>query len=156
MKNDEIRILLKRYYNGETTIAEEEQLHSFFNRGDVADEFKADVILFKACTEISKDIPIPEGWEKRLDEKLANKRGASSKRKERFHFGRISGIAATVLLVVSLGLYEFFRTETPVFRDTCATPEEAYQEAYKALLLFSTDLNNGLAYVENELSILEY
>lgn len=154
MRNDEIRKLLKRYYDGETTVAEEEQLHSFFSRGDVADEWKADSILFKSCAEIDNSILIPTGWEKRLDEKLKNKR--SSMRDRTILFWWVSGIVASLLLIVSFGIYELYQTDISTPKDTCATPEEAYREACKALLLFSTDLNNGLVHVQEGLSVLEY
>ncbi|MBQ8240039.1 MAG: hypothetical protein IJZ38_04280, partial [Bacteroides sp.] len=53
----------------------------------------------------------------------------------------IGSIAASLLLLFGAGWY--LQDDTPR-KDTCATPEEAYAEAQKALVMFSTALNKGM------------
>jgi hypothetical protein len=43
-------------------------------------------------------------------------------------------------------LYKPYTSPTP--QDTCASPAEAYAEAQKALLMFSSALNKGVQQVE--------
>ena len=63
----------------------------------------------------------------------------------------ITGIAAAVAVIITLGVHLFTATPAPVSPtplDTCATPEEAYAEARKALLIFSSAIDKGINQVE--------
>lgn len=63
----------------------------------------------------------------------------------------ITGIAAAVAVVITLGVRLFTATPAavpPTPLDTCATPEEAYAEAQKALLIFSTAIDKGMNQVK--------
>ncbi len=63
----------------------------------------------------------------------------------------ITSIAAAVAVVITLGVRLFTATPAPVSPtplDTCATPEEAYAEARKALLIFSSAIDKGFNQVE--------
>lgn len=61
-----------------------------------------------------------------------------------------AGIAASVAVVMALGAHLLSAPSTlpPTPLDTCATPEEAYAEAQKALLIFSSALDKGMRQVE--------
>jgi hypothetical protein len=52
----------------------------------------------------------------------------------------IGSIAASLLLLFGAGWY----LQEPTRKDTCSTPEEAYAEAQRALVMFSTALNKGM------------
>lgn len=54
----------------------------------------------------------------------------------------IGSIAASLLILLSVGLYLYKPYPAP--QDTCATPEEAYVQAQKALIMLSSSLNKGI------------
>lgn len=63
----------------------------------------------------------------------------------------ITGIAAALAVVITIGVHLFTATPaavSPTPLDTCATPEEAYAEAQKALLIFSSAIDKGINQVE--------
>ncbi len=51
MEANEIKKLLERYYEGETTLVEEKQLHAYFSQGDVLPELAADRNQFLGFAE---------------------------------------------------------------------------------------------------------
>ena len=57
----------------------------------------------------------------------------------------LGSIAASLLLLFSVGMY-LYKPSAP--KDTCATPEEAYMQAQKALVMLSSRLNKGMEEVE--------
>lgn len=59
----------------------------------------------------------------------------------------IGSIAASLLILLSVGLYLYKPYPAP--QDTCATPEEAYVQAQKALIMLSSSLNKGIEKVES-------
>ena len=59
----------------------------------------------------------------------------------------IGSIAASLLILLSVGLYLYKPYPAP--QDTCATPEEAYAQAQKALIMLSSSLNKGIEKVES-------
>ena len=86
-----------------------------------------------------------DGWEQ--EEQIRAER--HKKMTHRILLRRCAGIAAGLFLVFSVGTYLYHHSQLrPLSEDTCASPEEAYAEAQKALLLFSHSLNKGLAQME--------
>ena len=79
---------------------------------------------------------VPEGLEDRLSQSIA--RWGKKHRTLRLQW--IGSIAASLLLLFGAGWY----LQEPTLKDTCSTPEEAYAEAQRALVMFSTALNKGI------------
>jgi hypothetical protein len=65
----------------------------------------------------------------------------------RFHFFYSFIQAAGKHVKCLLGLYLYKPYPAP--QDTCATPEEAYVQAQKALIMLSSSLNKGIEKVES-------
>ena len=130
MKVNEIEQLLVRYYDGETNEAEEKELKKFF-----APE-------------------TPEGLESKLSgliDEWDTRERRTMKIKKRTRIIRLQwmgSIAASLLLLFSVGMYLYKPYTSPTPQDTCASPAEAYAEAQKALLMFSSALNKGVQQVE--------
>ena len=61
----------------------------------------------------------------------------------------ISGIAASICLILSIGIYPYLEQPKPVLTDTYSNPQDAYKEAQKALLLVSNNLNKGVSQLES-------
>lgn len=127
-----IEELLERYYDARTSEAEEQRLRDFFLHEEVPPRLQAEKELFLQL-QVSD---VPEGLEARLEQSI-DRWG----RKERhYHLHWVASIAASLLLLFGAGWY----LQDPPRKDTCATPEEAYIEAQRALVMFSTALNKGM------------
>ena len=148
MNVDRINQLLERYYNAETTEAEEKELKRFFTEEEVPDHLLAEKEMFLQLQASMNEVPIPEGLEERLSKAIdtwetQEQRTLKIQRGTRIrHLQWIGSIAASILIVISFGWYLY--EPIPARKDTCATPEEAYVEAQKALAQFSLALNKGM------------
>ena len=127
-----IEALLERYYDAQTSEAEEKQLKDFFFHEEVPPHLQAEKEIFLQLQASE----VPEGLEERLSQSIDR----WSKKNRTIRLQWIGSIAASLLLLFGAGWY----LQEPPRKDTCATPEEAYMEAQKALVLFSTALNKGM------------
>lgn len=161
MNIEDIRILIESFYNGETTAAEEEMLLSYFEGDDVAEDLleERDVFLQLKNTE---PIDIPVGLEFRLNNLIDNLAANESQKiviRELNHSSRsllwfkIGGIAASVAILFSIGLYVGNNSKGDAFsdiaqgvevKDSFDDPADAYKEAERALMLVSYNLNKGV------------
>ena len=141
---NQIEKLLERFYNAETSEAEEQMLKDFFLNEEVPPHLQAEKEIFVQL--YTSDIPY--GMEKRLG-KLIDEWEVSEQKAQKkpriYHLQWIGSIAASLLLLIGMSWY----LHQPQRRDTCATPEEAYVHAEKALLLFSEALNKGIRPIED-------
>lgn len=153
---DEIKCLLNAYYEGRTSREDEKRLHAFFRQAEVPQELSADKELFLYLFSLKDNTGVPSGLEAHMSacidewERVAQTGMESRKRiTHRIFLRRCMGMAAGLLLIFSVGTYLYHTSRFQTLpEDTCASPEEAYAEAQKALLLFSHSLNKGLAQVE--------
>ena len=130
MKVNEIEELLVRYYDGETNEAEEKELKEFFAQADVPAHLLA---------------------EKRLIDEWDTHERRSTKIKKHtriIHLQWVGSIAASLLILFSVGMYLYKPYTPPTPQDTCSSPTEAYAEAQKALFMFSSALNKGVQQME--------
>lgn len=138
-----IEELLERYYNAQTTEAEEQRLKDFF----VHEEVPAHLLAEK---EMFLQLHIPEGLEERLTQQIdqwEKQEHRMSKGHRNFRLQWIGGIAASLMLLFSAGWY-LYEPMPATRQDTCSTPEEAYIHAEKALVMLSTALNKGMEKME--------
>jgi hypothetical protein len=152
MNIKEAELLVKKYLDGETSLEEEKALAAFLL--SCGEALPPDLEVMRktfgyyaaARQERSED-------NRKVEEILAGRDKAVrfiSPRSRRLLYA-VSGLAAAILLFA--GLYAIFRYQTgkePIqkFADTCTTPEQAYREARKALLLVSASLNRGVTGLE--------
>ena len=127
-----IEALLERYYDAQTSEAEEKRLKYFFLHEEVPAHLQAEKEMFLQLQASA----VPEGLEERLSQSID--RWGKKYRTLRLQW--IGSIAASLLLLFGAGWY---LQDTPR-KDTCSTPEEAYIEAQRALEMFSTALNKGM------------
>ena len=141
---NQIEKLLERFYNAETSEAEEQMLKDFFFNEEVPPHLQTEKEIFIQLYTLD----IPDGMDKRLD-KLIDEWDISEQRQSKrpsIHLLQwIGSIAASLLLLIGMSWY----LQEPQRQDTCATPEEAYIHAEKALLLFSEALNKGIRPIED-------
>lgn len=152
MTIEQIKSLLSRFYEGQTTPDEERLLADFFRREDVPEELQEDKQLFLMLAQIS-DQEMPADIADEIAT-FVNNLGksdiqplthVSQQRKGVIYrlktppkiFYRV---ATTVAILFAIGGGVFFHQRTYTtdpFRDTCSTPEEAARE-----ILYANDIIN--------------
>lgn len=140
MNTDEVKKLLEKYYEGDSSVDEELILKEFFSRNEVPEELEAEKDIFCCFLQLS-GMPLPSGgFTDRIisavdDEDILFKR--SDRRKI---FRIVTGIAASLLIIAGSYLFFNYRSEQP---DTYSDPELAYNEAMRILVDVSVRLNRG-------------
>lgn len=140
MDAHKIKVLLERFYDGQTTEEEENILRNYFDSDEVASELETEKAFFS-------QLPTAEGLEQRISRHI-DQLAAQGKNTRRAHVRWIAGIAASMLLLVSAGLYFGTNRPDPFYQDTYDTPEEAYATTEKAITLLATNVNKGLKSIE--------
>ena len=141
-----IEDLLERYYNAQTSEAEEQRLKDFFINEDVPFHLQREKEIFLQLQAAQ----VPEGLEERLSKQIdqwAMQKRFIPKSTQKIALQWIGGIAASLLILFGMGWY--FNDAQPSYRqDTCATPEEAYVHTEKALMIFAQALDKGVKQME--------
>ena len=137
MELDKIENILEKYFQGETSIAEENQLKEYFSSSNVAqhlEQYKPMFGYFSQVKEQKSTQEIPLKTQKRNVAWLS--------------------IAASVVVLLGIGTY-FYVSEkdaTPVVAQselgTYDNPEEALAATQKALALLSNKVNVGIESVQ--------
>ncbi|HRE78381.1 MAG TPA: hypothetical protein PLL09_11215 [Flavobacterium sp.] len=134
MELAKIEQLLEKYFEGETTIAEEIQLKQYFSTEQVAAHLEHYKPLFGFFATEKEEIFTPT---------------LSLKTKKRFTVARIS-IAASLIFflgVIAILNYNPIKNQPKVANSELGsfeTPEEAFEETQKALALLSEKVNIGM------------
>jgi len=160
MKNQEIRSLLEKYYDGNTSKEEEKALIRYFSTQEIDLEFLADKEYFDF---LEKEIDQVSGIDSLSDQIWENIEKHESKSKHKIlSYNNLNktmlAIAASIIIaVVSISIikYDDLISEKQIqFADTYDNPEVAYIEAKKALLLISKTFNKGTKHI-NDLESFE-
>ena len=147
MDLQKIEKLLQKYYNGETSLEEEEVLRTFFASRDVPDHLEAEKEMFTYYYGPFKDEAPNPGLEgKILDAiRIEGSRYRMQPVKKRLYL--FTSIAASFLIL--LGSYFLITGKNGIgfslkkYEDTFESPELAYLETKKTLLLISEEFNRG-------------
>lgn len=131
MELNRIENLLEKYFEAQTTIAEEQELAAYFNSGRVAQhlgQYKSMFVFFnnQAVQEFTKQLPL---------------------HKQSRPYARWLSVAAVI--AVMFGLFTFLNRE-PMQHElgTYDDPEKAFRETQKALNMLSQKVNVGVNSVE--------
>ncbi|SHE40026.1 hypothetical protein SAMN05444274_101269 [Mariniphaga anaerophila] len=145
MKKNEIRQLLQRYFEGESTLNEEAVLRNYFAGDNVADELEEYTEFFCGFGEINETERDAQLEHEIMDFITENE----SKRKTPSisMWKTVSGIAASI--VIAVGGILFFQHEEEPFKDTFDDPETAYVYAEKTLEFVSQKYSKGLSALAN-------
>lgn len=140
MNEEELKRLLKKYYEGLSSDEDEKSLRAYFTQNPAPDGFEAEKEIFSYYTEAG-EVPEPSadfeaGIIKAVDAAFAGNRRFSIRKL------LIPVISAAAGLLILTGSYFFFihRNEP---EDTFANPEIAYAETMKILLDVSSKMNHG-------------
>ena len=140
-----IEELLEKYFEGETTCAEEQELRHFFSTENVPEHLNCYRPLF-LCLETEcrkqneirseKNVPKQNHQEPTKPDSIRR-----NHRRQLYIWG--AGIAASLLIAAGMGIY--LQKSEPKQHDTFTNPALAYQETQRALQLFATALQKGEA-----------
>ncbi|SFA73450.1 hypothetical protein SAMN05660845_0289 [Flavobacterium swingsii] len=140
MEFNKIEILIEKYFQGETSIAEEKELRSYFSSQDVAPHLEQYKAIFGYFTQTKKqefEQEIPQITKKRNVMWLS--------------------VAASVVVLLGVATFYMINTNEPVNHQnelgTYESPEIAFKETQKALALLSSNVNVG---IESVMYVQEY
>jgi hypothetical protein len=132
MKEDEIKNLLERYWQCETSPEEERELRALFSDENLSEELKIYQPLFLGTRQLS---------EIKADKELKSKLNPSRK----IQFYPALKIAASILVVVTIGIgaythYQQGKQINKSYSDTYTDPEEAVQKTEQVIAKVSSVL----------------
>jgi len=130
MEFNKIEILIEKYFQGETSIAEEKELRSYFSSQNVAPHLEQYKAMFGYFTEAKQQKftqEIPQQTKKR----------------------KVMWLSIAASIVVLFGMVTFFmintnETVTQNELGSYDSPEQAFAETQKALALLSSNVNIGI------------
>lgn len=140
MKLHEIELLIEKFYNGETSLEEEEMLRDYLNQETVPEQFiavKEHFIILKN----EKELELDDAFDEKFIQLIKKEETQSNSLKIWTY--RLSGVAATILLFVMV----WFGTDLLQPREVYGTitdPSLAFLETRKAMDEVSKKLNKGL------------
>lgn len=140
---DIIEQTLEKYYNGTSTLDEEQMLLEYFtSTSEIPNKFHNDRDIFIAINkEVNDTVEIPPNLENDIISTIDR---LAIKEKHRIFkrnlFIRATSIAASLLIVTAIAWNIFKPTNAP--REV-TNPELAYAETVRALTLVSTNLNKA-------------
>ena len=150
---EEIRKILERFYQGESTLEEEKMLEDYFSSTTVPEEMIPDKDLFKSFGGGSESIIVPADLNQKIIDSIGQVERKAT-RTRRISIFSLSGLAAGLLIMIAVYLF-YIRTDKPELLasnqmiDTFQDPMDAYEEAKRALVFVSAKLNNGTNELEH-------
>lgn len=151
---EKINRLLVEYYEGNTTEEQEELLKDYFKTADVPDHLQKEKEVFLSlCSDVDEAIEVPVRLEKTLslliDEKAKEEQLFFHRNRTRYNWYWVGSIAATLLLLVSVGYgVTSFGEDYEAPQDTFSDPVAAYQVLQATLIEVSANLNEGVNEVQ--------
>lgn len=142
MNEEELKRLIQKYYNGESTEDEENALRVFFGKNDIPRGYEAEKAIFGYYDE-PETIPEPShDFEAQILAAID-----ASERKGNLRRFIIPLISAAAGIIILAGTWFFFtrRTETT---DTFTDPQLAYMETVRILRDVSSQLNHSVSVLE--------
>jgi len=130
MESNKIEILIEKYFQGETSLAEEKELRSYFSSPDVAPHLEHYKAMFGYFTEAKQ-------------QKFTQEIPQQTKKQ------KVMWLSIAASIVVLFGMVTFFmiNTDEAVTQNELGSydsPEQAFRETQKALALLSSNVNIGI------------
>ncbi|MBC7438638.1 MAG: hypothetical protein H7250_01460 [Flavobacterium sp.] len=138
MEQSKIEFILKKYFEGETNIVEENELRTYFSSTDVAQHLQQYQSLFKYYNA-----------EKKQKIELKSPLNLISQTKNRKL--KWLSIAASIVVLIGACTFTFFNYNNSQQQDLGSydSPEEAFAATQKALNLLSENVNVGVISVQH-------
>lgn len=134
MELHKIELLLEKYFDGETTLVEENELKEYFSSSEVAPHLEQYKPLFGFFI-------------KAKEQKFAPSTPQQTKKRNVTWLS----IAASIVVLLGVGTFTYFNQNVVQNSQELGTyddPEEAFRETQKALALLSDNVNVGIESVQ--------
>jgi hypothetical protein len=142
MKEEFLKKLLEKYYNGDTSVEEELSLKEYFSGEEVQPGYEAEKEIFRLYSA-SEEITAPDdGLEDRIKIAIDHLEEQQPKRTPVIRRYTVMSIAAALLILVASYFILKHHAEP---EDTYSDPRLAYAETIKVLNEVSVKLNRGTA-----------
>jgi hypothetical protein len=146
MNWQEIEKLLDRYFEGETTLEEENLLREYFSGNEIPEKYHGMAAYFRFVQlEARRHLDKP-GFDQQFIAGLAGKKTAKIIKFRQQYYYWATGIAVSIMIMVAVFLK--FDPFSSRIEDTFHDPQIAYQEAKKILLFVADKLNQGTSHLE--------
>ena len=132
--------ILEKYFAGETSLSEEEQLRTYFQGADVHPDHTPYRSIFAWAGESRSIQPSPY-----LTERILQQLPVQTTPARVVPLRRVLAVAAAIAVIAVAGWWFFFRSTAPVdyMADTYSDPQEALAQVQAALALVSQNLEHG-------------
>lgn len=141
MDSENINDLLNKYWNCQTSLEEEQQLHAYFKNTDVPEALKETAAWF-SYLEHGRKKSIPDGsFEKGVLKSIRR----PQRRIGAFMYNSMRIAAGVIVLVLAVWLVRLeVREISPAdATDTYSDPDRAFEETKKALMMISKSFNTA-------------
>jgi hypothetical protein len=136
MDLNKIDALLERYWSGETSLEEEEQLRDYFRRDGISEQYREAATLFRYFDAQKKKSIEDASFDAAILEKTASpKRGKVTRLL--YNSMRIAAGVAVLMTAIWFVRQEVRQTTPQEMVDTYDDPKLALEETKKALLMIS-------------------
>jgi hypothetical protein len=143
MDSKQIEQLLEKYWNAETSLEEEKELHQFFQGNDVPENLKETAVLFRYF-ETEKKRSLNEDFVDAVTKQIKQRRGG--KIVSMANWIQMARVAAGVIVVVA-AVYligrEVRNSSPKEIPDTESDPKLAFEQTKKALLMISKNFHKA-------------
>jgi hypothetical protein len=149
MDINQVKLLLTKYFDGETTLEEEKMLQGYFSdETEIPDElitYRQQFMLLGSSARTEHDTG---QLDLRISEMIDNLDAAAPKQ------GRSKSLyqyfaAASIILMLGFSGILIYQARSSAVTDTYADPKIAYQEAQRALMYVSHKMNKGIDPLSN-------
>jgi hypothetical protein len=143
MDSKRIEQLLEKYWNAETSLEEEQELHRFFQGTDVPDNLKETAALFRYFQE-EKNRSLNENFDADVTKKIRQRQGGNMVSMTNwFQIARVAAGVAVVVAAVYLIGHEVRKSSPKEITDTESDPKLAFEQTKKALLMISKNFHKA-------------
>ena len=145
MKEERLKELLEKYYNGDTSTEEESELKKYFAGNTIVPGYEAEMEMFRHFSVYEQDAAPSDDLESRIIDSID---ALESKQKHTLrHRKSLVVLSAAATFLILIGAYFFLTRETEP-EDTFDDPQIAYAEAKRILYDVSVRLNRGTLALE--------
>jgi hypothetical protein len=136
MDSNNIKALLEKYWNCETSLEEEQQLKEYFRAREIPEQLKETAVLFQYFDEHKKKNLTDSGFDHEVMTKVKSRK--EGKVTKLFYNSLRIAAGIAVLVVATFLVRNEIRKTSPVpAEDTYDDPKLAFEETKKALMMIS-------------------
>jgi len=139
----EIQVLLEKYFEGETTLEEDQALLDYFSGDDIDSKFRPYQQQFLLLRSGREPLVFDPEFEKRLVDLISAEKEIPLHKQRSPWIARLA-LAAAIAVLVGISGVIVFNKEWSREKDTYSDPQLAYAEAQKTLLYVSQKMNQGI------------